>query len=184
MAPKRSAKVRSRPRRRTTRPSAPKSPPAGFGSVTPYLSVEGGTAALEFYVRAFGAKELRRELTPDGKVIHGRLRIGDSMVMLSDVFPGGGMASPLSLGSSTVNLHIYTKDVDALWARAVAAGARVAMPIGDMFWGERYGQLIDPFGHHWSLSMPIRMSAAEKKAKQAVAMAQFAAGEHPARPEP
>ncbi|MCI4365074.1 MAG: VOC family protein [Thermoplasmata archaeon] len=147
--------------------------PAGFGTVTAYLSVEGGVAALEFYVRAFGAKELMRQLTPDGKLLHGRLQIGDSTVMVSDVFPGAATASPRQLGRTTVTLHIYTDDIDALWARALAAGARVVMPLADMFWGERYGQLVDPFGHHWSIAMPVAMTESQKRAKQAEAMSRF-----------
>jgi PhnB protein len=147
--------------------------------VTPYLSVENGVAALEFYATAFGAKELARTMTPDGKLVHGRLRIGDSIVMLSDVFPGAHTASPAKLGTTTVTLHIYTDDVDSFWKRAVAAGARVAMPLENQFWGERYGHLVDPFGHRWSVSMPIDMSPAERKARQDASMAAFAAGEHP-----
>jgi PhnB protein len=136
-------------------------------------------AALEFYQKAFGAKELQREVTPDGKLIHGRIRLGDSTIMLSDVFPGSDRVAPSNIGTSTVALHIYTNDVEKLWNRAVDAGARVARPLEDQFWGERYGQLVDPFGHHWSLSQPIRMSKAVRDAKRREAMAAFAKGEHP-----
>ncbi|HKS60039.1 MAG TPA: VOC family protein, partial [Thermoplasmata archaeon] len=128
---------------------------------------------------AFGARELARETTPDGKLVHGRIRIGDSIVMLSDVFPGADSSAPTDVGTSTVTLHVYSRDVDALWNRALGAGARVRMPLENQFWGERYGQLIDPFGHHWSLSMRIPMTRAEKQAKQAAAMEALSHGEHP-----
>jgi len=167
---------RRSPRRPHRRPSAI---PPGFRTVTPYLSLEGGAAALEFYRKAFGAKKLSEVLTPDGKLVHGRIRIGDSIVMLSDVFEGARASSPARLGTSTVTLHIYSKNVDALWSRAVAAGARVAMPLGNQFWGERYGQLIDPFGHLWSLSMRVAMSRAERDAMQREAMAGFSTDKPP-----
>jgi len=158
--------------------------PPGYPTVIPYLAVVGGTAALEFYKKAFGARELARQLTPDGKLVHGRIRIGSSIVMLSDVFPGAGVASPATVGTTTVTLHLYTKNVDAVWDRAVAAGAKVTMPLDNQFWGERYGQLLDPFGHHWSLSMRVKMGAAEKAAKRKEAMASFSAGEHPNQEPP
>jgi PhnB protein len=177
------ARAKSTKRRRTSRSTGPSPVPAGYPSIIPYLAVQGGTAALEFYQKAFGAKLLVRNTTPDGKLIHGRLRIGNSIVMLSDVFPGAGVASPATVGTTTVTLHLYAKDVDRLWDRAVAAGAKVTMPLENQYWGERYGHLLDPFGHHWSLSMRIRMSKAEKDAKRAEAEAAFSRGEHP-RQEP
>ncbi len=152
--------------------------------MVPYLAVSDGVEALEFYQKAFGAKVLVRELAPDGKLIHGRLRIGDSIVMLSDVFPGSDTASPDTVGTTTVTLHLYSKNVDALWDRAVAAGAKVTMPLENQYWGERYGHLRDPFGHHWSLSMRVKMSRDEKAAKQQEAMASFARGEHPGKEPP
>jgi len=144
----------------------------------------GGVAALEFYKKAFGARELRRQTTPDGKLIHGRLKIGNSIVMMSDVFPGSGVADPSSVGTTTVTLHLYVKEVDRIWDRAVAAGAKVTMPLDNQYWGERYGHLLDPFGHHWSLSMRVKMSRAEKAAKQAEANAAFSRGDHPEREPP
>lgn len=172
-------------RRASRRPPSGSAPaiPTGFHTVTPYLAVVGGVAALEFYQKAFGAKELQRQVTPDGKLVHGRIRIGDSIVMLSDVFPGSDRVAPSNLGTSTVALHIYTRDVEKLWNRAVDAGAKVTMPLEDQYWGERYGHLVDPFGHHWSLSQPVRMSPAVRDAKRQEAMAAFAKGEHP-RSEP
>jgi PhnB protein len=177
----RSKKIRS-PKRK---PVAKVDPiPPGYPTVIPYLAVSDGVEALEFYVRGFGATELVRELTPDGKLIHGRIRVGTSLVMLSDVFPGSDVASPGTVGTTTVTLHIYSKDVDALWDRAVAAGAKVTMPLANRYWGERYGHLQDPFGHHWSLSMRVKMSAAEKASRRQEAMAAFARGEHPDKEPP
>jgi PhnB protein len=168
-------------RSRAKRASNPAPVPPGFGTVTPYLSIAGGLAAIEFYKKAFGARELLRRVTPNGKLIHGRLRIGNSIVLLSDVFPDSETAAPASIGTTTVTLHIYTKNVDALWDRAVAAGAKVTMPLENQFWGERYGHLLDPFGHRWSLSMRVKMSRAEMAAKQQEAEAAFERGEHPGR---
>jgi len=158
--------------------------PPGFGTVTAYLTVDGGLAALEFYKHAFGARELMRRVTPDGKLIHGQVRLGDTVVLLSDRFPDSTTAAPSAIGTTTVSLHIYTKNVDALWDRAVAAGAKVAMPLENQFWGERYGRLVDPFGHHWTLAMRVKMSRAEMAAKQREAEAAFARGEHPGRDSP
>ncbi len=150
-------------------------------TVTPYLALAGAAEALDFYKRAFGAKELSRQAMPDGKLMHAEIKIGDTRIMMSDEFPGSLIRAPANVGTTTVMLHVYTKDVDKLWAQAVAAGAKVAMPLDNMFWGERYGQVVDPFGHVWTLSMRIPMSAAEKEAKRQAALAAFASGEHPGR---
>ncbi|MCI4365885.1 MAG: VOC family protein [Thermoplasmata archaeon] len=147
--------------------------------MTPSLAVVGGVAALEFYKKAFGAKELGREVTPSGKLVSGQLRIGDSIILVSDVFRGSNKAAPSTVETTTVTLHVYSDDVETLWNRAVDAGAQVATPLQDMYWGERYGHLVDPFGHHWSLSMPIRLPKAVREAKRAEAMRAFAKGEHP-----
>jgi PhnB protein len=171
--PKRRARASRAPRRRTI-----SGIPPGFRTVTPYLSVDGGVKALELYKKAFGARELIRNLSPDGKLIHGRLKIGDSIVMLSDSFPGGDTSPPSVLGNTTVTIHLYTNDIDRLWARALAAGMEVSMPLADQFWGERYGHLRDPFGHRWSLGMRVKMSKAEREAKQREATAAFASGKH------
>jgi len=125
--------------------------PKGFHSVTPYLTVTDSARAIDFYKRAFGAEELYRVDGPDGKVAHAEIRIGDSIIMLSDEMPGWSR-SPQSLGGTPVNIFLYVKDVDGVFNRAVAAGAKVAMPVSDMFWGDRYGQVTDPFGHSWSLA--------------------------------
>jgi PhnB protein len=124
----------------------------GYHTVTPYFAVKDAARAIDFYKRAFGAEELSRMPGPDGKVMHAEIRIGNSRIMLGDESPMGGCKSPQSLGGTSMGLHIYVKDVDAAFAKAVAAGAKVSMPVMDMFWGDRYGKLADPFGHEWSLA--------------------------------
>jgi uncharacterized glyoxalase superfamily protein PhnB len=157
--------------------------PEGFHTVTPYLAVNGAAPAVEWYKKAFGAKELMREAGPEGKLMHARLRIGDSIVMMSDVFAGGTHKDPLEFGEASVTLHIYSNNVDALWKKAVEAGAKVDMQLDDMFWGERYGQLTDPFGHSWSLSMQIPMSRKEMEKKREATMKMFEQGQRPCQDE-
>jgi PhnB protein len=153
--------------------------PKGFRSVTPYLSINGAAEALEWYKKAFGAKELAREAAPDGKIVHARIRIGDSVVMMSDSFQPGGTGSSATTGGPAVTLHIYSKNADKVWQQAVDAGAKVKMPIDNQYWGERYGQLTDPFGHNWSVSQRVQMSRQEMKEKQDQAMAMFSQGQRP-----
>lgn len=153
--------------------------PKGFHSVTPYLAITGAAQALEWYKKAFGAKELARQEGPEGKLIHARMKIGDSLVMLSDIFPGAIHKDPCELGAASVTLHIYTRNVDAVWSSTVEAGAKVNMLLSDTFWGERYGQLTDPFGHAWSPSMVIPMSSEEMERKRQEAMKMFEQGQHP-----
>ena len=155
--------------------------PKGFHSVTPYLVIKGAALAVEWYKKAFGAKEfvLERQATPEGQLIHARIEIGDSLVMMSDIFPSSAIKDPMERGHSPVTLHIYTKDVDSMWKRAVEAGAKEDMPLDNMFWGERYGQLTDPFGHSWSLSMRIQMPPHEMEQKRQEAMKMFEQGQHP-----
>jgi len=159
--------------KRGARASAPrrvKPVPDGFHSVTPYLTVQGAAAALEFYARAFGARELMRMPGPDGtSLAHAEMRIGDSIVMLSDAAPGTGTAAPPSLGAATGSLFVYVRDVDAAFKRAVDAGAKVAMPLTDMFWGDRFGRLVDPFGHHWGLATHTEDVPPRELAKRAQA---------------
>jgi uncharacterized glyoxalase superfamily protein PhnB len=127
--------------------------PERFHSITPYLTVNNAAAAIDFYKRAFEAKETSRLYDPDGKsIINAELKIGDSIVLLSDEFPHEGSRSPNSIGGTTVTLHVYTDDVDRVFNQAVSAGATVVMPLMDAFWGDRYGQLKDPFGHVWSIA--------------------------------
>jgi PhnB protein len=126
--------------------------PDGYHTLTPYMTVRDAARAIEFYKQAFGATEKGVMHGPDGKVMHAELRIGDSIVMLADEFPEHGSMSPLSTGGSGMGLHIYVEDVDSAFDRAVKAGAKVDMPVSDMFWGDRYGRLADPFGHKWSIA--------------------------------
>jgi len=126
--------------------------PQGYHSVTPYLSVNDAARALDFYKRAFGAQEIMRMDAPGGKIGHAEIRIGDSVVMLADEMPGSGCTAPQSLGGTTAGLFIYVENVDAAFKQAVSAGAQVEMPLADMFWGDRYGKLKDPFGHSWSMA--------------------------------
>ena len=126
--------------------------PGGFHTLTPHLVVTDGAQAIEFYKQAFAAQELTRLLTPDGKsVMHAQLKIGDSMLMLGGEMPPNCL-SPKSRGGTGVFLHIYLPDADAAFARAVQAGCTVKMPVSDMFWGDRYGVVEDPFGHQWSIA--------------------------------
>jgi uncharacterized glyoxalase superfamily protein PhnB len=130
--------------------------PQGMQSVTPYLICDGAAAAIEFYKKAFDAVEAARMQTPDGKIMHAMVRIGDSNVMLVDEFPDYGSVGPKKLNGSPVTLHMYVPDVDKTFAQAVAAGATVKMPLENQFWGDRYGQVVDPFGHHWSLATHVK----------------------------
>ena len=162
--------------------------PTGFRTVTPYLTIDSSASeALDWYKRAFGAKELARQTTPDGKILHARMRIGDSIVMLSDNLRPSATASSSARDTSSspkVALHIYSRNVDKLWQQAVDAGAKVNMPIDNQFWGERYGQLSDPYGHNWSISQQVPMTRQEMKEKQEQAMAMFSQGQqHPGREE-
>ena len=128
--------------------------PDGFHAVTPHLVVREAAKAIEFYKKAFGAEEIARMAGPDEKfVMHAELKIGDSIVMLGDEFPQmRRWVSPQSLKGTSIALHLYVKDVDQAFKRAVAAGATVSMPVMDAFWGDRYGRVTDPFGHEWSLA--------------------------------
>lgn len=147
-----------------------KSIPDGMHSVTPHLVCDGAAAAIEFYKKAFGATEVGRMAGPDGRLMHAQITIGDSAVMLVDENPQFGMRGPRSLNGTPVTIHLYVADADAFVERAVAAGAKVIMPLADMFWGDRYGVLEDPCGHHWSVAThqrdvsPEEMSQAMKSA--------------------
>jgi uncharacterized glyoxalase superfamily protein PhnB len=131
-------------------------------SVTPHLVCAGAAEAIEFYKMAFGAVEGARLPGPDGKLMHAMIRIGDSAVMLVDEMPQWGALGPRSLKGSPVTLHLYVEDVDAVVKRAVSLGAKVTMPVDDMFWGDRYGKLEDPFGHHWSIGTHKREVTTEE----------------------
>ena len=130
--------------------------PPGMTSITPHLVCRGAAAAIDFYTKAFAAVELARLPGPDGRLMHALLKIGNAVLMLVDEYPEQGALSPLSLKGSPVTIHLYVEDVDATAAQAVAAGAEITMPVADMFWGDRYGILKDPFGHQWSVATHIR----------------------------
>ena len=129
--------------------------PEGMHSVTPHLVCAGAAEAIEFYKKAFNASETSRLPGPDGKLMHAAIRIGDSAVMLVDEMPQHGTFGPKALKGSSVIIHLYVNDADAFVKRAADAGAKVTMPVTEMFWGDRYGQLEDPFGHRWSMSTPL-----------------------------
>ncbi len=126
--------------------------PDGYHTLTPFLTVRDAARAIEFYKNAFGAVDRGAMKGPDGKIMHAEMMIGDSIIMLSDEFPEFGTLSPQSTGGAGMGLHIYLDGVDAAFDRAVKAGAEVEMPVMDQFWGDRYGKLKDPFGHHWSIA--------------------------------
>ena len=140
--------------------------PEGYHSVTPYLCVDDASAAIEFYARAFGATERVRMPGPDGKVAHAELQIGDSLIMLSDPFPQAQTKSPKELGGTTAGVFLYVEDVDAAFKQAAEAGATVTMPLENMFWGDRFGSLQDPFGHHWSLATHVEDLSEEEIAER------------------
>jgi PhnB protein len=130
--------------------------PEGMRTVTPHLVCAGAADAIEFYKKAFGAVETGRIPGPNGKLMHAAIRIGDSVVMLNDEFPDFGSVGPKTLKGTPAVIHLYVEDADAFAARAAAAGATITMPIADMFWGDRYGQIEDPFGHRWSIGTHVR----------------------------
>lgn len=149
-----------------------KTVPEGFRTVTPHLICAGAADAITFYKKAFGAEEVVRLPGPDGKLMHVQLRIGDSALMLVDENPQFGMLSPKSLKGTAVTIHLYVDNVDASIEKAVAAGAKVKMPVADMFWGDRYGTLEDPFGHHWSVATHQRAVTPEEMKQAMKTMAQ------------
>lgn len=146
--------------------------PDGFHTITPHLTIRDASRAIDFYKKAFGAQVLHVQKMPDGKVMHAAVKIGDSICMLNDEFPEHGSLSPLSTGGSGVHLHIYLENVDAAFEKAVSAGATVKMPLMDMFWGDRYGIVTDPFGHSWSLATHIRDVSEEEMQRAQEAMAE------------
>ncbi|HKQ60700.1 MAG TPA: VOC family protein [Candidatus Polarisedimenticolaceae bacterium] len=147
--------------------------PPGFGTVTPHLVVDGAARAIELYQKAFGAKLKSKMAAPGGtRLAHAELQIGSSRIMLADDFPewqGGKPRSPGALGASSVTIHLYVPNADATFKRAQEAGMTVSMPISDMFWGDRYGQLKDPFGHVWSIASRRTVLTPRQMEKAAVA---------------
>ena len=136
--------------------------PEGMHTVTPHLVCARAADAIEFYKKAFGAVELSRMPGPDGKVMHASFRIGDSVIMLNEENPQWGAFGPKSLKGSPVTIHLYVENVDAVFEQAVRAGAKATMPVADMFWGDRYGKVEDPFGHHWSIGTHVRDASTEE----------------------
>ena len=126
--------------------------PEGYYTVTPHLVVKDAGGAIEFYKKAFGAEEVFRMPGPGGKVMHAEIRIGNSHVMVNDEMPDYGALGPASIGGTPVTLHLYVNDVDSTFKRAIEAGGKEEMAVADMFWGDRYGKLVDPFGHKWSVA--------------------------------
>ena len=158
--------------------------PEGFHTITPHLVCAGAAEALAFYQKAFGGVEVGRMPGPGGKIMHSEMRIGDSRIMVVDEFPDYGSNGPLALKGSPVVIHMYVQDADAVWEKALAAGAKPIMPLADMFWGDRYGQLEDPFGHRWAIATHQRdMSMQEiEQAMQQAMRQQEHCGEQGAQP--
>jgi len=144
--------------------------PADHHTVTPYLAIKNGVKALEFYKKAFGATEAYKLILPDGRLGHAEIRLGDSLIMLSDELPEYGGKAPDTLGGSPVSIHLYVEDADALFKRALAAGAKERKPVMDQFYGDRSGQLEDPFGHLWWVATHKEDVAPEEMQKRVQAM--------------
>jgi PhnB protein len=148
-----------------------KAVPDGYQSVTPYLVVDGGAKAIDFYTRVFGARERMRMPGPGDKVGHAELTIGDATIMLADEHPEMGARGPRAYGGAAVSLHLYVPDVDATVKAAVGAGAKLLRPVENKFYGDRSGTIEDPFGHHWHVSTHVEDVAPDEMARRAAAMA-------------
>ncbi len=141
--------------------------PDGYHTVTPYLIIKDAAKAIDFYREAFGATELMRLASPDGKIMHAEIKIGDSPIMLCDECPDWNALSPQTIGGTAVSIVLYLADVDSIVGRAVAAGASLLMPVEDQFWGDRMGTVADPFGHKWSIATHIEDVSPEEIEKRA-----------------
>ena len=150
--------------------------PEGYHTVTPYLAVDDAAAAIDYYKKAFGATERVRMDTPDGRIGHAELKIGDSLVMLADPFPEASTRPPSELGGTTGSVFLYVEDVDAVVKRAVDAGATVTMEVADQFWGDRFGTVTDPFGQVWSVATHVEDVPPEEMAERAKAAMAAMAG--------
>jgi PhnB protein len=152
--------------------------PAGHASVTPYLMVQGAARAIEFYKSVFGATERMRMPMPQGRIGHAEIEIGGSVIMLADVCPEGGSAgkSPLTLGGTPVIIHVYVPEVEAVFARALAAGATQIRPVATQFYGDRSGMFTDPFGHLWNVATHVEDVSAEDLQKRMAALGQSGGG--------
>jgi len=145
--------------------------PDGFHTVTPHITVKGAADAIEFYTKAFGAQELSRMPGPDGQTLmHAMIRIGDSFIMLNDEFPDWNCFGPNAIGGTAVTINLYVEDTDAVFKQAVDAGATAKMEPADMFWGDRYAKVSDPFGHEWSIATHIEDLTAEQIQERGKAM--------------
>jgi PhnB protein len=140
--------------------------PEGYNTLSPALAVENASEAIEFYKRAFGAQERGRMEGPGGTIAHAEIQIGDSVVMISDPFPHATTKPPKEVGGTTVTLFMYVEDVDAAVQQAAEAGATVTMPVEDMFWGDRFGSIVDPYGHSWSLATHVEDVPPEEMAER------------------
>ncbi|GAC1532138.1 MAG: Dot/Icm type IV secretion system effector PhnB [Acidimicrobiales bacterium] len=143
--------------------------PDGYPRVIPYLSVEGASEAIEFYIQVFGAKERIRMAGPDDKIGHAELEIGESVIMLADVFPDMGGQSPKTIGGTPVTVMVYVEDVDAVYERAVGAGATAEGGVENQFYGDRVGRFVDPFGHKWFVATHVEDVPPEEMDKRAAA---------------
>lgn len=141
--------------------------PDGYHTVTPYLAFEDAAEAIEFYKKAFGAKERMRMESPNGQIGHAELEIGDSLVMLADAFPQSTTRPPSELGGTTAGVFLYVEDVDAVVKQATNAGATITMEVADQFWGDRFGSVKDPFGHSWSVATHVEDVPPEEMAERA-----------------
>ena len=150
---------------------APRPIPEGYHTATPYLIVKGAAKALEFYKKAFGARETMRLASPNGEIGHAEIRIGDSAIMLADEYPDMGYRSPKSIGGTPVSILLYVEDVDRWFERAIAAGGKVARAVANQFYGDRTGTLTDPFGHVWSIATRVEDVSPEEMRRRAKAQA-------------
>ncbi|MFD7256402.1 VOC family protein [Streptomyces sp. NPDC059874] len=145
--------------------------PEGYPRVTPYLCIDGASAAIEFYVTVLGARERMRMAAPDGRIGHAELELGNSVIMLADEYPGMGFRSPKAMGGTPVTLHVYVEDVDAVFAKALTKGATEVSAVKDEFYGDRTGQFEDPFGHRWNVATHIEdvpPAEMEKRSEEAM----------------
>src|SRR5687768_8632998 len=141
--------------------------PDGYPSLSPYISVDGAAAAIDFYTKVLGAKERMRMPGPDGKIGHAELQIGDSVLMLADQWEEGGFLAPQAVGRTSVTLSLYVEDVDSVFERALAAGAKSVRPVENQFYGDRSGQFEDPFGHRWSIATHVEDVPPDEMEKRA-----------------
>lgn len=139
--------------------------PKGYHTITPGLTVKDAKAAIEFYKNAFGATEAEICSAPDGKIMHAEIKIGDSIIMLNDEFPEMGCLSPESLKGTTTSMYVYVENADKIYDQAVKAGAKSTMPVSEMFWGDRMGAVVDPFGHKWSVATHVKDLSKEEMKK-------------------